>query len=279
MDEDNCHGRTTVEEWFRSLGLAMTREEFEALPAHPDYKYEFGEGRACLSPRPKAFHARLVLRPGGAPKEAEAQRPGRIRRLRDDDWEALPSTFAAAFVNTQPFASLPEDDRHRASRELLEVVRKGGEGPVVREACLVAESERARRLVGAALITLCPDRPLNEWGMSRWDEPPPPDAIERRLGRPHLTWIFVEPMDAGHGIGSAMLASASEALCALGYRELASTFYSGNARSVLWHWRNGFQLCEWPGSMRKVWGEVRGSRRASEQSQAPTCEQSQTPTR
>jgi hypothetical protein len=32
---------------------------------------------------------------------------------------------------------------------------------------------------------------------------------------------------------------------------LASTFLLGNESSMLWHWRNGFQLLQYPGSRRR----------------------------
>jgi L-amino acid N-acyltransferase YncA len=86
----------------------------------------------------------------------------------------------------------------------------------------------------------------------RWKTPPPSDCIERRLGRPHLTWIFVGPWQAGHGVGTALLAHAAQSLLELGYNELVSSFILGNTSSMLWHWRNGFELLPYIGSMRRV---------------------------
>jgi hypothetical protein len=86
----------------------------------------------------------------------------------------------------------------------------------------------------------------------RWPEPPPPDCVERRLGLPHLTWVFVGPWHSAHGVGSALLAVAVRELLALGYHELASTFLLGNESSMLWHWRNGFRLLPHPGSWREL---------------------------
>jgi GNAT superfamily N-acetyltransferase len=85
-----------------------------------------------------------------------------------------------------------------------------------------------------------------------WVEPPPPDWLGRGLGRPHLTWIFVGPWHAEHGIGSALLAAATQRLLAHRYRELASTFLLGNDASLLWHWRNGFRLLPNPISPRQI---------------------------
>ena len=59
-------------------------------------------------------------------------------------------------------------------------------------------------------------------------------------------------MYAGHGIGSALLAYASRSLLELGYTELISSFLLGNNFSMLWHWRNGFDLLPYVGSMRNL---------------------------
>src|SRR5437588_294883 len=80
-----------------------------------------------------------------------------------------------------------------------------------------------------------------------WAEPPPTDCIARRLGRPHLTWIFVAPSLAGGGVGTGLLSAAVSVLLTMGFRELVTTFIAGNDSSMLWHWRNGFQLLPYPG--------------------------------
>src|SRR5262249_37651677 len=92
-----------------------------------------------------------------------------------------------------------------------------------------------------------------------WQEPPPADLLEKRRGRPHLTWIFVEPVRAGRGVGTGLLGAACQTLRRLGYRELVSTFLAGNDASTLWHWRNGFELLAHPFShrrLRKAWSEL-----------------------
>jgi L-amino acid N-acyltransferase YncA len=61
-------------------------------------------------------------------------------------------------------------------------------------------------------------------------------------------------------VGSALLGAATDALLALGYRELASTFLLGNDPSALWHWRNGFRLAGRPDSWRRMRDSLRDSR-------------------
>ena len=97
-----------------------------------------------------------------------------------------------------------------------------------------------------------PDVDLSESFDLRWREPPPADWAQRRIGRPHLTWIFVNHWLREQGLGSALLAAATGALRELGYGVLASTFLVGNDASALWHWRQGFQLAGRPGSWRKM---------------------------
>jgi L-amino acid N-acyltransferase YncA len=79
---------------------------------------------------------------------------------------------------------------------------------------------------------------------------PPADCIEKRLGRPHLTWIFVTRFLAGKGVGSLLLTAAVTKLRALGFTQLLTTFVLGNDSSMLWHWRNGFELLSYPNSIR-----------------------------
>jgi L-amino acid N-acyltransferase YncA len=55
-----------------------------------------------------------------------------------------------------------------------------------------------------------------------------------------------------HGVGSALLAAAVRELLALGFPRLFSTFLLGNESSLLWHWRNGFQLLSSPYSLRRM---------------------------
>ena len=57
--------------------------------------------------------------------------------------------------------------------------------------------------------------------------------------------------------GTLLCLAGLNALCALGYPDLASTFSLGNESSTLWHWRNGFELMPYPASPRLVnkWDE------------------------
>jgi GNAT superfamily N-acetyltransferase len=247
-----------IDKWFSAIELPLTFEQFEQLPQNPAYKYEYFEGTAWLSPRPKSYHAVLDLPAFAPPIETLTEEPVHIRPLVDDDWESLPGVFAAAFHRVQPFASVDDDTRLQAARECLQSTRDGREGPLIAEACLVATAESDEALLGGVLTTLIPPGDLTDWSTFRWKTPPPPDAVARRMGGPHLTWIFVSPWFARSGVGTALLDAAVRGLVRLGYTELASTFLLGNDSSLLWHWRMGFR--PYPGSMRMIRQQVRHER-------------------
>jgi GNAT superfamily N-acetyltransferase len=238
------------DEWMDGLQLPLTIEQFHRLPRNAAYKYEYLNGSAYLSPRPKFFHALLDLAPLAAcPLPAAASTV--LRPIRLTDWEELAPLFSAAFLGVVPFGGLEDGPRLAAAAKSMRFTRDGGDGPRIDQACFVAEECESARPVGAVLVTLLPDEDPSDWSAFHWKEPPPPDCLERGIGRPHLTWIFVNPIEAGRGIATALLNAAVRELLALGYRQLASTFLLGNDASVLWHWRCGFRLVTYSGSRRK----------------------------
>ncbi len=167
--------------------------------------------------------------------------------------------FAASFHRVQPFAALSDRRRLEASRDCLKHTRDGGDGPIIHPACHVAVSQAQGRPIGAILVTLIPPVDLDDFWSLRWKTPPPPACVEQRLGHAHLTWIFVGPRQAGYGIGTALLALASRGLLEIGYTQLVSSFILGNDSSMLWHWRNGFELLAYAGSPRRFREMLRGS--------------------
>lgn len=234
------------DEWMPSLTLPLTREQFWQLPRNDAFKYEYLNGQVILSPRPKHYHALLDLT-AAAP---EVCRDVTVRPLRREDVPGLVPVFAAAFDRVQPFGCLLDAQRGEAAQSCLQRTLTGGDGPWIEAASFVALDAEAD-VVGAIFVTLLPDGDPCSWDSYGWGEPPPEDAIARRLGRPHLTWIFVTPLAAGQGAGTTLLAATVQALRRLGFRELASTFLRGNDSSTLWHWRTGFQLLAYPGSKRR----------------------------
>ena len=249
-----------IDKWFSTIKLPITFKQWQKLPQNRAYKYEYFGGKAWLTPRPKGYHALLDLGEFSLPFEMPPQDDVVIRPLADGDWRRIPKVFAAAFHRVQPFASLTDKGREKAAKECLQATRGGEEGPLIAEASFVAALETDQSPAGAILITLLPDRDPIDFGAWHWRQPPPADALARRMGRPHLTWIFVSPWQAGYGVGMALLDAAVQALIRLGYRELASTFLLGNESSTLWHWRAGFRLLPYPGSTRVMREQIRQAR-------------------
>jgi hypothetical protein len=246
-----------VDDCYRRIDLPMSFEQFDIFPNLPAFKNEYYDGKLVLTPRPKMYHARLdlerFLRIDVGPIEFHwGDRDYDITPLQECDWSQLAGPLVAAYARQQPFESLPKDERAAASAKCLDMIRSGGEGPVIVSACRVYRDRADESPTAAILITLAQDTDDFDLYSTRWRKPPPPNAIANRLGRPHLTWIFVPIMMAGHGIGSNLLRSAAAALRELGYEELLSTFMRGNDSSTLWHWRNGFELLPYMASPRSI---------------------------
>jgi GNAT superfamily N-acetyltransferase len=228
------------DEWMPTISLPISEEHYRLLPRNAAYAYSYRDGHGWLTPRPKHFHALLELR-------SRSSKAGfGVRQIHREDFCLLPALFSLAFQGVQPFSSLDDVVRLTAARQALEHTRVGGDGPWIEEASYV--SGDATGLTGAILITLLPLADPCSWDAYRWDAEPPADFIRRRHGRPHLTWIFVAPIHAGSGVGTALLSEAANALVTMGFTQLLSTFMIGNDRSLLWHWRNGFRLLAHPAS-------------------------------
>ncbi len=239
-----------MDEYFRAVELRLTIDEFHRLPRNAAYKYEYFDGRAVLSPRPKMFTCvrdlAAVEYPGDPPAVG-------LRPLSATDIAGLVDLFRSATANTQPFASLDAAGRTQVSVACLERTFTGKDGPVIEPACLTAHDHDSGTLVGAVLVTLVPPAVLTDPFAGEWREPPPADAVERKLGVPHLTWVLVDGLRHRRGVGTALLCGAVYALRGNGFDTLASTFLLDNGPSLLWHWRNGFRLLpQWSVAMRRA---------------------------
>src|SRR5262249_21947055 len=117
---------TMLHDWYRAVRLPIGLEEFQRLPRHPAFQYEYADGAALLSPRPRTLNALLTLRPHVIPPAETLT----FRPVEPGDWAVFPGLFAAAFRHVQPFAGLTDADCHQASVECLEQTRNGGDGPL-----------------------------------------------------------------------------------------------------------------------------------------------------
>ena len=220
------------------LTMPMDADDFRRLPRNGAYHYRYRDGIAFLTPVAVYYRASLDLLPFAG---IEVLPSVALRPPTDADQPVLAELFAAAFEHVQPFGSLQPETRQAAARTSVRQTLRDGDGPLIRDASFVAVDERGEAL-GAILITLVPpEGPAGEDSYV-WNRRPPADAVLLRLGRPHITWVFVPTRSAGKGIGSALLYAAVEGLLRLGYTELVSTFILGNDSSMLWHWHHGFRL-------------------------------------
>jgi GNAT superfamily N-acetyltransferase len=234
-----------TDQWLSPIRLSLPSEQFLLLPRNPAYKYEWFRGEVHLSPRPRYFHALLDLESAELPYPAEVE----VRPLDIEDWPELPNLFLRAFTNQLPFSAVAADRQAETAQTAIEWTQSGGDGPLIESACFVAWS--GPRRVGAVLVTLLPLGDPEEFDTYAWGGEVAPDAIDRCEGWPHLTWIFVDPWEAGQGVGTALLASVVTALRQRGFNDLLSTFLLGNEVSTMWHWRCGFRLLSYPGSLRR----------------------------
>jgi GNAT superfamily N-acetyltransferase len=224
------------------IRFPLDLERFHQLPRNAAYKYEYLKGQVVLSPNPRTFHARLDLaRFAPGPEELAPDDEYVIAPVNPDDRDRLTPLFAGAFGRVQPFASLTDDERREAARDALDRTFRGDEGPWVAEASAALRS-RDDELVGAILVTLLPESDPVEPEAYEWREPAPADLWASGKGQPHLTWVFVHPFQKGHGIGTRLLLHVARVLRKRGDRHLLSTFIAGNDSTLLWHWRNGFEL-------------------------------------
>ncbi len=240
---------------YPAIEFPVSWETFRRLPRHPGYRYEYRNGTACLTPHPRQYHCLLPLRPRDATTMTETPRARvSVRPMREPDWQPLEAVFDRAFRGTAfPEERVLEATLNEETGDALSRARSGQSGPLVQQACFVATAARPEEtgdVAGGILVTLLPSGNLEQFDDPMWAEQPPPDAVERRWGRPHLTWVFVDPSITRQGVASQMLGHAAGALHELGYTELASTFLLGNETSTLWHWRNGFRLVSYVGSPR-----------------------------
>src|SRR5262245_30423804 len=109
--------------WMPVIKLALSWEQFLQLPRNGAYKYEYIDGQAYLSPRPKHYHALLDLRGFAENPLPDAGEPVTLRRASVEDFSELVPLFAASFQRIQPFGSLDDDARKEAARQALERTR------------------------------------------------------------------------------------------------------------------------------------------------------------
>lgn len=243
-----------LNDFFTELHFPLSWNEYQLIPRHPAYRYEYRSGQVTISGKPRYRHARLDLAenaplPGREPPAGDVTcffSRFELSTIADRDWKEFPKRFAEAFSHTPPLSTLPDDQRLSAAEQLLERTRTGQDGPLLPTASRILCERDSGELIGVILVTLVPDRDPKDFTQSEWKSPPPPDAIESRWGQPHLTWIFLPPMHQRRELGTVLLRAAATGIRKAGYSHLLSTFLVGDHVSMLWHWKNRFELIPGP---------------------------------
>lgn len=217
----------TIDHYLTPLKLPMSIDQFSRFPYLAAYRADFREGHAEFTYQPRLRMARLPI----APRVSRIV-PGIAVKTLDlhDAHESLTKLFASAFAHLPPMDTMPPTTRRHAAEAAIRHTASGGDGEVVESACVGATDRASGKLVGAALVTRV---------SLRWDEWP--DAATPAF-LPNLTWIFVKEGSQRRQIGSAMLDGVINRLAEQNRPWLVSHFIEANASSLLFHWRNGFEL-------------------------------------
>jgi GNAT superfamily N-acetyltransferase len=197
----------------RHNGAAMrfpfSIELLRRLPRHPDWRYEFFDGQAVLSPRSRPLD---LLRPTALPI-LEARLDVEVRALDSrSDRPAVAALLFDVWRGEDPYRTLENPAEFLGS----EVER----GLDTAEFGAVALDSGA--ICAAALV---------HGGSS---------------GVPTLSWLTVARDTRERGLATALLRLITTTLSARGTSELASAASGANTPSLRWHLTRGFQLAEDP---------------------------------
>ncbi|HWL08853.1 MAG TPA: GNAT family N-acetyltransferase [Planctomicrobium sp.] len=231
-------------DWFVPVQLRMTREDFQKLPQHPAYRYDYTEGELHLSGCPVLRNCRIETRQKWTASQEDHLTPLHlaVRGLQETPKDRVVELFRQAFRTSTPYCTLSSEKFEYAIQDHFQQVLSESSWPVVWEASHAVVHEETGEPVGVGLVTLVPSANWSDFTDPRWQEPPPEKALEARWGTPHLTWLFVSPDFQRCGIAAVLLSGIRKQLNRLGYPLLYSTVQVGDHGSQFWHWKQGFEL-------------------------------------
>ena len=239
-----------LDDWFTTIKLPLSGRQFHQLPQNPAYKYEYLDKTAWLSPRPKFSSVRLSL---GHETRRHLGKSTIKSRLAFAGWETrLAPTLAPFRRGVPPGPAVREPERSAPARGgacLLEAdplrtrwthdrtclprgLRHGARTSRGCDPRDVDPDDRPRRVLELSMeITTTA-------GLRRAAarQAAPDLDLRRPMARPPRYWLRTP-------------GSRIRSLLELGYTELISSFILGNTSSMLWHWRSGFELLPYMGSL------------------------------
>jgi GNAT superfamily N-acetyltransferase len=211
--------------------FAVDVDAFRALPRHPDWAYEYLDGRARLYYRPRPLELVRDLSPVPARRpEGDAGPDGPqglvVEPASTGDRDDLVVLVESVWDDLDPYRTQratpdagPDD---RAAARFARTL-EGADDPWD-PGVLVARTDAGAGPV-AGVVAVNAWRPV--------DDPELP-------AEPCITWLTVEPRWRMAGVATALLAATVEVAIQTGAGELHSAVSGANIPSVSWHWVNGF---------------------------------------
>lgn len=198
------------------MKLPMSMDDFHRVPRHPDWKWEYWDGAAQLSYRPRTIE--LTLDTAAAVRVTRQHDVRLVDTTRDQ--ERLRTFLADVWRTEDPCRTFDEQTTDEWLRYGLDTSFTRLDEPA---GILV---EAGAELVGAVVT----------------ERPYPRDEIQVLC----LGWLTVRSGYRCDGVATAMLAAVVEVLRTAGVQQLRSGVSVGNRPSLYWHWRNGFQAVSDP---------------------------------
>lgn len=217
----------TIDDYATPLKMPMTIDGFSRFPALAGYKAEFKGGNVEITYRPRLSMARLrIARREVRNLEGVTIGALDVKRMQ----EPLAKLFMSAMAHVPPLDTMPPTTRRHAADAEMKHILGGGEGELFTPACFGALDAKSGRPVGAAIVTRL-SLTADEWP----EEQLPPVLV-------NLTWLFVAPERQRGAIGTALLGHVVNALVDQNHEWLVSHLPQDNVPTVMFHWRNGFEL-------------------------------------
>jgi GNAT superfamily N-acetyltransferase len=190
----------------------MSIDEFELLPMRPGWKYEYGEGRAHITPRELGV---IVAMPVTARRVNTSLV---LRKVTSDDAAELTSAFLEAFVDSVEYCDSETEKICEAADKAIRSHFSSERGKPHLASRVAMGFNRPRgcdSIVGAALLAHAPRYSI-------------------------LDLLFVRPAWQRHGLATALLSDAMNELHIAGETLLKSAYHAANEASMNWHHRFGF---------------------------------------